>query len=382
MIEKKKIAVLILSRANYGRAKSVMRAIQKHPSLELQLIVGASALLYRYGNVIEIIKKDGFEPVRSISYLIEGSTLSTQVKSTGLGMIELATAFADLSPDAVFTVADRFETMATAIAASYQNIPLIHLQGGEVSGNIDDRVRHAITQLSDYHFPATSKSKKKIISMGIPEENVFNLGCPAMDILKPSFLKISNKKMEQYGGLGSVNWKEKYVLVSQHPITTSYGGGQEQILSTLRALKKIKNIQKIILWPNADAGSEDVSKGIRLFREYETDSSFSFFRNFSPEDYARVIGNATCLVGNSSSFLREGSFLGIPAVIIGNRQKNREHGANVVFSSHLEKDIERKTQKQIKHGRYEPDHIFGDGSSGKKIVKKIYQIMKKNVKNK
>ena len=140
----KRICVVVASRANYGRVKSVMKAIKKHPNLDLILIVGASALLDRFGNITKIIEDDGFKINRSIHYVIEGENLTTQAKSTGLGIIELATAFQDLKPDAVITVADRFETMSTAIASTYLNIPLIHLQGGEISGNIDDRVRHSI----------------------------------------------------------------------------------------------------------------------------------------------------------------------------------------------------------------------------------------------
>ena len=156
-MKKRKICVVVASRANYGRVKYLLKAIKEHPDLELQLIVGASILLYRFGNAIDIIEKDGFKPTRKIHYVIEGETLETQAKSTGLGIVELSTAFEDLSPDIVLTVADRFETMATAIAATYMNITLAHLQGGEITGNIDERVRHAITKLADIHFPATNK---------------------------------------------------------------------------------------------------------------------------------------------------------------------------------------------------------------------------------
>jgi len=367
---KKKICVVVASRANYGRVKYLMKAIKEHPNLTLQLIVGASTLLERFGKAVNIIKEDGFTPNRSIHYVVEGESLATQAKSTGLGIVELSTAFQDLEPDMVVTVADRFETMATAIASAYLNIPLIHLQGGEVSGNIDDRVRHAITKLADYHFVATEESKSRVIHMGESEERVFNHGCPAMDILANENLSIDQTIMSASSGVGiPIDWTKPYILVIQHPVTTSYGNGLFQINETLNALKSYKHIQKIILWPNADAGSDEIAKGIRKFRENNSrDINFNFVKNFSPENYATILNNASCAVGNSSSFLREGAFLGVPVVIVGDRQKNREHGCNILFSDYNADMIIKKIADQLKNGRYDSDKKFGHGKAGQKIA--------------
>ncbi len=374
---KKKICVVVASRANYGRVKYLMKAIKKHPHLKLQLIVGASTLLERFGKAVNIIKQDGFTPDRSIHYVVEGENLATQAKSTGLGIVELSTAFQDLNPDMVVTVADRFETMATAIASSYLNIPLIHLQGGEISGNIDDRVRHAITKLADYHFVATEKSKTRVINMGESEERVFNHGCPAMDILANEDLSIDQKIMTTSStGVGvPIDWTQPYILMIQHPVTTSFGNGLSQISETLHALKSYTHIQKIILWPNADAGSDGIAKGIRQFRENNNrDINFHFVKNFSPENYARVLNNAKCAVGNSSSFLREGAFLGVPAVIVGDRQKNREHASNILFSDYKADMIIKKIAKQLEIGRYDSDKKFGHGQAGQKIAATLSEI--------
>lgn len=368
----KKICVVVASRANYGRVKYLMKAIQAHPELELQLVVGASTLLERFGKAINVIKKDGFTPVRSIHYVIEGETLVTQAKSTGLGIVELSTAFEDLAPDMVVTVADRFETMATAIAATYLNIPLVHLQGGEVSGNIDDRVRHAITKLADIHFVSSEDSKNRVIEMGEDPRYVYNYGCPAMDVLVHENLSISNEVMEQYLGVGKpTDWSKPYVLMVQHPVTTSYGHGFEQVSETLHALKAIGDIQKVVMWPNVDAGSDDVSKGIRHFRELNMQEPIYYYKNFSPEDYARVINNAACCVGNSSSFIRECSFLGVPAVIVGDRQQGREHGNNAVFATYDARDIAEKLRHQIAHGRYPADSRYGKGDAGARIAQEL-----------
>lgn len=372
----KKICVVVASRANYGRVKYLMKAIKSHPNLELQVIVGASTLLERFGKAVNIIRADGFVPVRSIHYVIEGETLTTQAKSTGLGIVELSSAFEDLQPDMVVTVADRFETMATAIAATYLNIPLVHLQGGEVSGNIDDRVRHAITKLADFHFVSSELSAMRVVSMGEDPKYVFNYGCPAMDILANEDLSISNKQMSQYSGVGSlIDWSKPYLLSIHHPVTTSYGHGFQEVSQTLKALQSIPDVQKVVMWPNIDAGSDDVSKGIRIFREQHMNEPISYYKNFSPEDFARVLRNAQCCVGNSSSFIREGSFLGVPAVIVGDRQEGREHGKNVLFAPYSATRIAQAVQSQMDHGPYSPELMFGDGTAGIKIANRLSEVV-------
>jgi len=379
----KKVCVVVASRANYGRVKYLLKAIEKHPELELQLIVGASTLLERFGPAIDIIRKDGFTPLRSIFYVIEGETLTTQAKSTGLGIVELSTAFEDLKPDYVVTVADRFETMATAIAASYLNIKLVHLQGGEVSGNIDDRVRHAVTKLADLHFVASEESRRRVIAMGEDSRFVFNYGCPSIDVLLNDDLTISNEIMARYLGVGRpIDWSKPYILVVQHPVTTSYGEGLQQITKTLNAVHRFADLQKVVLWPNIDAGSDDVSKGIRHFREFHMNAPIYYFKNFAPEDYARVLNNALCCVGNSSSFLREGAFLGVPAVVVGDRQEGREHGPNVAFSNYEEEAIARQVEAQIKHGRYASAPIFGAGDAGIRIAAELAHIDARRVTKK
>ncbi len=372
---KRKVCVVVASRANYGRIKYVMKAVKEHPDLELQLIVGASTLLERYGRAVDVIRHEGFEPDRSIFYVVEGETPLTQAKSTGLGIVELSTAFQDLQPDMVVTVADRFETMATAIAASYMNIPLVHVQGGEVSGNIDDRVRHAITKLADIHFPCTEQSRERLIRMGEDQDRVFNYGCPAMDVIANEDTSIDNDIMAAYTGVGStIDWTKPYILMVQHPVTTSFGGGMQQVMQTLHALCEFPDHQKIVLWPNSDAGSEHVAKGIRVFREMEHPQKFHFYRNFSPDDYGRVLANAAACVGNSSSFIRECSFLGVPAVLVGDRQRNREHGVNVMFSDYEQTSIRDALRQQLVQARYPTDTLFGLGDAGQKIADQLSRI--------
>lgn len=367
----RKVCVVVFSRANYGRIKSFLRAAQSHPSLELQLIVGASALLYRFGEVIKIMRADGFEPNSVVHSIVEGENPTTMAKSTGLAIVELATHFENLKPDVVLTVADRFETMATAVAASYMNIPVAHTQGGEITGSIDENVRHAITKLSHIHFPATKRAMEFLIRMGEDPSTVFLTGCPSIDLLTDIDLTFTYDLFERYKGVGvMLDPARPYIVVLQHPVTTEYGQGFQQINETLRAIHAIgtEGMQVAWLWPNVDAGSDDVAKGLRVFRETHRPNYLHFYRNFSPEDYARLINNCRCVVGNSSSGLREGAFLGVPCVNVGSRQSGRERASNVIDVPHDADAIEAAVRHQIVHGRYKPSQLVGDGSAGLRIA--------------
>ena len=364
----RKICVIVNSRANYGRIKSVLSAIEAHHDTELCLVVGASALLYRFGNVQEVIKHDGFDISSTVYSIVEGENPTTMAKSTGMGIIELATQFENLKPDIVVTVADRFETLATAVAACYMNIPVAHTQGGEVTGSIDESVRHAVTKLSHIHFPATKLAADYLVRMGEDPSTIHNTGCPSIDILNQIDLSLPENIFTSYKGVGvGIDAKKPYVVVLQHPVTTEYGEGFNQINETLAAIQNL-NMQAVWLWPNIDAGSDDVSKGLRTYREKTESNKIHFYRNFAVEDYAKIINNAGCVIGNSSSAIREGAFLGIPAVNIGTRQSGREHGPNIIHTSYDHEEIYKAVKHQLTHDRYPSSNIFGDGNAGKRIV--------------
>ena len=279
-MKRKKICVVVNSRANYGRIKSAMTAIDEHDSLELQLIVGASALLYRFGRVVDVIERDGFQVAAKLYSILEGETPTTMAKSTGLAITELATLFETLQPDVVLTVADRFETLATAVASSYMNIPLAHTQGGEVTGSIDESVRHAISKLAHIHFPATELAKENLIRMGEKATMVFNVGCPAIDAIANIDLNLPKDLFQKYKGVGpDLDPEQPYIVVLQHPVTTEYGRGFAQVQETIDAVERL-GLQTAWLWPNVDAGSDDISKGLRMHREASPKSRIHFYRNF------------------------------------------------------------------------------------------------------
>jgi UDP-hydrolysing UDP-N-acetyl-D-glucosamine 2-epimerase len=339
--------------------------------LELQIIAGASALLYRYGSAIDVMRRDGFKPDAIVHSIVEGETPITMAKSVGLGTIELATQFQALAPDIVLTVADRFETIATAIAASYMNIPVAHTQGGEVTGSIDENVRHAITKLSHIHFPATERARDFLLRMGEQPDTVHLTGCPSIDTLTEIDLSLPMDIFRRYRGVGAqLDASKPYILVMQHPVTTEYGGGLAQITATVEAVDQVgrRGMQVVWLWPNADAGSDDVAKGLRVFRERRAPDYLLLIRNFDVEDYARILNNAACIIGNTSSGLREGAYLGTPCVNIGSRQRDRERASNVIDVPHDTDAIHAAIERQLSNGRYPRSLLFGDGQAGRRIA--------------
>ncbi|OUV43106.1 MAG: UDP-N-acetylglucosamine 2-epimerase (hydrolyzing) [Rhodobacteraceae bacterium TMED111] len=376
MNPKRKICVVVASRANYGRIKSLLHEIDNSTELELEIVLSASVLLRNYGNASDIIKEDGFDISASVYMVVEGGTLETMVKSTGMAIMEFSSVFARMKPDMVLTVADRYETIATAIASSYMNIPLVHTQGGELTGSIDESVRHAITKLAHIHFPATELSKKRLIQMGENEKKIFNYGCPSIDEIANEDLEISEKLFEKYSNIGTgdkLNFSKPYVIVLQHSVTNEYHDSKFQILQTIEAVKKLK-MQTIWLWPNIDAGTDEISKELRILNLQKRDFPLRFFINFPIIDYAKFMKNASCFIGNSSSALREGAFLGVPSVNIGSRQSNRERGRNVMDVDYDSNEIYDAAMHQINHGKYESDHIFGDGTTSKKMVETLKTI--------
>ena len=379
----KKLLVVVNNRANYARIKTVLIEASKSKKIKLVIVVAASGTLDRYGDVVKMMHKDGLKVSYKINTIVEGQSLNTMAKSTALSILELSTIFDQCKPDIVFTIADRFETIATAITGSYMNIIVAHSQGGEVTGSIDESVRHSITKLAHLHFPSTKKSFDRLIRLGEEKKRIYLTGCPAMDLVYKTKKKITENFIKKYQGIGyKIDYKKPYLTVLQHPNTLEYGKGLEQIKKTLEAMDRI-DIQIVWIWPNIDAGSNQISKGIRQFREKNINKNkkFCFVKNFTPEDYVKLLHNSSCVVGNSSSIIRECSALGTPGVCIGTRQLGRESGNNVLFSKYDSDEIYNKTLYQIKHGKYKPQKIFGEGTAGKKIVKVLenfdHSIVKK-----
>lgn len=368
-MNKKKICVVITARPSYSRIKTALTAIKNHPKLELQLVIAGAALLGRYGNAIDFIEKDGFTVSEKVFIVLEGENPTSMAKTTGLGVMELANVFYKLQPNAVITIADRFETIATSIAAAYQNIPLVHIQGGEVTGNIDEKVRHANTKLADIHLVASEEAKERVIKLGENPTTVFNTGCPSIDLAAEvnKIPKLDFNPIEKYGGVGEkINWENGYLVVMQHPVTTEYKSARKHIEETLHAVLEL-GIPTFWFWPNVDAGADGTSTGIRSFRERMKPKNIHFFKNMEPNDFLRLLINSKCLIGNSSVGIRECSFLGVPVVNIGTRQSRRQRGSNVIDVAY-NKELIKEAILINSDKEFPNNKIYGDGNSGKKIA--------------
>jgi UDP-hydrolysing UDP-N-acetyl-D-glucosamine 2-epimerase len=367
---KRKICVVVTARPSYARIKTALEAIRAHPDLELQLVVAASAVLDRYGDALKYIRADGFDVRATVYMVLEGENLVTSAKSTGLGMIELATVFDNLKPDMVVTIADRYETLATAAAASYMNIPLVHMQGGEVTGSIDEKVRHSVTKLADYHFTCTEIAAERVRKMGENPEAVYVTGCPSIDIAARVLEspKMNFDPFMKYGGVGApVDLANGYVVVLQHPVTTEYDSSRQHIVETLYGVKDAE-LPTLWFWPNVDAGSDGTSKGIRAFRENEKPRNWHFFKNMEASDFLRLLYGSKAIVGNSSVAIRECSFLGVPAVNVGTRQEGRERGANVLDVKYDRHEIKTALAAHFISGKRQPSKLYGDGNAGERIA--------------
>jgi UDP-hydrolysing UDP-N-acetyl-D-glucosamine 2-epimerase len=252
----------------------------EHPELELQLVVAASALLDRYGAVVDRIEADGFAISERVLMVLDGESPLAMAKTTGVGIIELAGVFDRLRPDAVVTIADRYETLATATAAAYLGVPLVHVQGGEVTGSIDERVRHAVTKLADLHLPATERARERIIRMGEDPRCVVATGCPSIDLA----LRVRNGQVppfdpyERYQGVGGrPDLSAGYLVVMQHPVTNEHDDAREQVrAAAVRLQYAMDALNKMLAKVNDDMivdvhgkEAETVKSNLKLVKEAE-----------------------------------------------------------------------------------------------------------------
>jgi UDP-hydrolysing UDP-N-acetyl-D-glucosamine 2-epimerase len=370
---RRKVCVVLVDRANYGRLKPVLQAITDCPELELQVLASGTMVLERFSRPVQVVRADGF-PVDGEIYLeLEGSTPTTMAKSLGFGLVEFASEFQRLKPDIVLLIGDRYEALAAAIAAAYMNLCIVHLQGGEVSGSIDESARHAITKFSHFHFPSTHRSAEYLVRMGERPDTVLGIGCPSSDIARQFDGTLAPEVVNGSGSGTQIDVTQPFLLVLFHPTTTEYGGELPQMEELLEALHLLER-QTILLWPNIDAGADHISKAIRVFRDRAKPTWLRTLTNLTPENYLKVLSNAACAVGNSSSFVRDASYFGTPVVLVGNRQEGREADAHVTPVAPVAAEIVQAVRAQVAHGRYRPSTLYGDGHVSERIARALVAL--------
>lgn len=370
----RKICVVTGNRSEYSKLKFVMKAIKEHPKLKLILIVTASHLLDDFGKTIEVIKKDGFRVNAMARTVAAGEDLISMAKSVGLCALEIPTLLNLYKPDMVLVSGDRFDILGVAVSTAFMNIPLVHIEGGEVTGAIDESVRHAITKFAHIHFPATAKSAERIIKMGERPDMVFNVGSPNADFI----LSEKNKPSQRIYRKFNLDKNKPFLIVAQHPVTTEYGHCREQIRQTLGAISEL-GIRTIMLYPNVDAGSKDMVVETRFFKLAKENEHVALEKHIIFEDYISLLAHTACIIGNSSSGIREACYFGTPAVNVGTRQKGRERGRNVIDVGYNKNEIKKAILKCIRHGKYPPEYIYGQGNANQKIVEILSTIKLENI---
>jgi UDP-hydrolysing UDP-N-acetyl-D-glucosamine 2-epimerase len=369
----RKVCVVLVDRANYGRLKPVMRAIQEKPGLQLQVLAAGTMVLERFDQPVRVVRHDGFHVDGEIYIELEGSTPATMAKSVGFGVVEFASEFHRLKPDIVLIIGDRYEALAAALAAAYMNVTIVHMQGGEVSGSIDESARHCISKLSHFHFPATEQAKKYLLRMGERPDTILGVGCPSSDLSKQIDISLDPAILNSRGGGATIDVTKPFLLVVFHPTTTEYGGERSQMDALLLALNEFKT-QTVLLWPNIDAGSDHISKAIRDFRIQHNAVWLRTLTNLMPEHYLRVLGNTACAIGNSSSFVRDAGYFGTPVVLVGDRQRFRETDVHATRTSPIRTDIVAAIQNQLAHGRYAASTLYGDGHVADRCAEQLVQL--------
>lgn len=355
----KRICVVVTARPSWAKLEPVCAALKARPDVELQLVACASALLERYGNVSQVIEAQGYAIAERVWSTYEGANLITSAKETGSLLSGLASVLCVLRPSCVVACADRHEVLAVAQAASYQHIPVAHLQGGERTGSIDDKVRDAITGLADIHFPSTELASFRVYSMtGSP--HVHWVGCPSIDVAKRAMSE-PPVTAEELGGAGApIDLSRPFGILLQHPVTDEADQAYAQMRTTLDGWPSLRCLA---LWPGQDAGSEAASKALR-----ECQRGIHTVRNLPPNRFLKLLTQASVLVGNSSAGIRESAYLGVPVVDIGSRQRGRQRARNVQWCPHDAETIAGAIWYQIEHGPYASSDMYGKGDAGEKIA--------------
>lgn len=350
------------------------------PMFNLQIIVGGGALTYRYGNVIEELRLNGFVPDMQIPTAIEGGEHLGMAKTAAIGMLEFATAMENLRSDMVIVRGDRFEILPIAAAAAYLNKVLIHLEGGDVSGSIDESVRHAVTKLAHGHFVTNEEAKQRLIRLGERRDRIWKVGSLDVDFLSrlKFYKKLPNSLVNNHGVGAQLDLSQPYLVVMLNPVTTEAQDAREQAGHLLTAIHS-SGIQAVWVWPNLGAGSDAIAKRIREWQiENEGEYKVRFVRYLKPADFANVLNLAKAVVGNSSTGIKECGWLGVPTVNVGTRQHGRLMGKNVITVPFEPTKIIQAIIKQIKHGKYKPSKLYGEGNTAKRImaVLKVVEIEK------
>ncbi|SEO66752.1 UDP-N-acetylglucosamine 2-epimerase [Paenibacillus sp. OK076] len=366
----RKIAVVTGTRADYGIYYPVLKAIEEEMSLELHLLVTGMHLSPQFGNTVELIRKDGFQISAQVDCLLQGATHGNMSRSIGLAILGMTQALESIQPDIVVVLGDRGEMLAAAVVAAHMNIPLVHLHGGEVTGTIDESVRHAISKLAHIHLVATVQSEKRLLKLGEDPWRIHVVGAPRLETIMNTVLPDIQKTMDRY----SIRIHSKgYILFAYHPVTTE--SADLQMMNNMLNVLSNSEYDIICIMPNSDAGSDAL---IGVYNQFAKTEGFQLVTNFEPFDYLVMLKNAEVLVGNSSSGIIEAASFHVPVINIGTRQGRRERSSNVIDinESHtaLKKALEEATSPHFRQIVSSTQNVYAKDNTSQLIVDILRRI--------
>lgn len=369
-MSRRSVCIALTTRGNYAKMKSTLCAASGHPGLELRVVIGGALLDHSYGNFESVITGDGFTIADRLDYAVGDDSLGGIAEAAGRCTAAMAGVIGRLQPDVVMVIADRYEALSIAQAAMCMNVHIAHLEGGEVSGSIDERIRHAISKLAQLHFPANSDAAERLRRLGEPEDRIHVVGTPSLDLLADCDLddRAGVTQVLAHEGRGcDIDLDRDYIVVSHHPVPTEYDDTARQFAETAKAVCNV-GLPTVWIMPNDEAGAGRAAEAVAKLQSDPGAPPVRRLASLQLADYAVLLRHARCLVGNTSSGIREGAFLGVPVVNLGTRQASRQRGNNVVDVHHDASAITRAVRDQIAHGRYPSDPLYGDGHAGKRIA--------------
>ena len=369
-IKKRVICFPIMSRVHYARNKRLLEKLKSNPKIDLRLVVGGSVLLEKYGEkFLPAIQKDGFQIHDTLFNVVDGGTHIAMAKTAGLTALEFANTLHKLNPDIVLIRGDRFEQLAIAMVAAYLNKTVAHIEGGDLSGTIDESVRHAITKLAHIHFVTNDDSRRRVIQMGENPRQVFNVGSPDVEFAARVDKKYDGRIINKTGTGAPIDITKPFLMVLYHPVTTEKNN-RKNTEALLRVVDEI-NLQAIWFWPNNDAGTNDVAKAIRFYREHGLlkNNKIRFVTDVLPEYFIGLLRRASALIGNSSSGIKEASYFGTPVVNIGTRQQGRLKGGNVIDAIYKGDVIMKSIRGQLRHGPYPKSDLYYRPDTSEKMMR-------------
>jgi UDP-N-acetylglucosamine 2-epimerase (non-hydrolysing)/GDP/UDP-N,N'-diacetylbacillosamine 2-epimerase (hydrolysing) len=368
---RRKIAVLTDSRATFGYNRRVMSLIHQDESLDLALIVSGMHLLKDYGFTIREVEGDGLPVAARIDMMVGGDTPTAWAKSLGVGIQSLAQVFDMIRPDILLVSGDRGDALAATMTAAYMNIPVAHIQSGDLSGHIDGSARHAITKLAHIHFPACQDSADRVVKMGEEPWRVFNVGAPQLD----DMIRGTKEPFDQVVAKLGLDSTQPTILVIQHPVLAEVSEAGAQMAETMEAVKEV-GAQTVIIYSNVDAAGGEM---IETINKYSGLPFLRIFPNLDRMVFLSLLEHAAALVGNSSTGILEAPSYKLPAVNIGDRQRGRMQASNVINVSHNQKEIAAAIRKALYDSAFKQQletcvNPYGDGQSSERIVKILAEI--------